>query len=149
MCKKETKEIICEKNIHIGIAHQIKAAEAILAEKEIDCSPPYSQELSQENFPEVVLMATLGIRRCHGCKREILKQNCLPPKDLVFWIQALQIWSTKGGEEWQRCHGNVYFHLTISCSQLHNSKLTIEDVTMPADTSALLSQDHLFFLCQQ
>ena len=93
--KKETKEIICEK-IHIDLAHQIKGSEAILVEKEIDCSPPCSQELPQEIFTEVVLMAALGIRRCHGCKREILKQNCLPPKDLVFWMQALQIWRTKG-----------------------------------------------------
>ena len=92
----DLKEITCEKNIHIGLAHQIKAAEAILAEKEIDCSPPCSQELHQENFPEVVLMAALGIRRCHGCKREILKHNCLPPKDLVFQMQVLGIWRTKG-----------------------------------------------------
>ena len=63
--------------------------EAILAEKEIDCSPPCSQVLPQENFPEVVLMAALGIRRCHGCKGPMLKQNCLPPKDLVFQMQAL------------------------------------------------------------
>ena len=25
-------------------------------------------------------MAALGIRRCHGCQGEILKQNCQPPQ---------------------------------------------------------------------
>ena len=47
------------------------------------------------------------------------------------------------------CYGNVYFHLKISCLQLHNSGLTIENVMMAADTFALLSQDHLHFLWQQ
>ena len=64
-------------------------AEAILAGKEINCSPLCSQGPPEDNVPEVVLMAALGIRRCHGCKGEILKQNCQPPKDLVFWLQAL------------------------------------------------------------
>ena len=67
------KEINCPKNIHIGLASQIKLAEAILAEKEINCLPPCSQEPPEENIPEVVLMAALGVTRCHGCKREILK----------------------------------------------------------------------------
>ena len=68
------------------------------AEKDLqsDCSPPYSQELPQENFPEVVPMAAFSVRKCHGCKGPILKQNCLPPKDLVFCMQALQIWRSKG-----------------------------------------------------
>ena len=43
-------------------------AEAILAEKEINYSPPCSQGPPEDNVPEVVLMAALGIRRCHGCK---------------------------------------------------------------------------------
>ena len=79
------------KNIHIGLGQQLKEAEAILAEEDvpIDCSPPCSQELSQENFPDVVLLAALGVRKWHACKREILKQNCQPPKDLVFHMQAL------------------------------------------------------------
>ena len=71
------------------------------------------------------------------------------PKDLVFRMQALQIWRTKGHQDWQQCYGNVYFHLKISCLQLHNSQLSIENVTMAADTFALLSQDHLHFLQQQ
>ena len=55
-------------------------AEAILAEKEINCSPPCSQGPPEDNVPEVVLMAALCIRRCHGRKGEILKQNCQPPQ---------------------------------------------------------------------
>ena len=149
MYKKETKENNCQKNSHIGLECQITVAEAILAEKEINCSLPCSQGPPKDNVPEVVLMAALGIRRCHGCEGEILKQNCQPPKDLVFWLQALQIWRTKGEQDWQQCYGNVYFHLKISCLQLHNNELTIENVTMAADTFVLLSQDHLHFLWQQ
>ena len=124
-------------------------AEAILAEKEINCSPPCSQGPPKDDVPEVVLMAALGIRRCHGCKGEILKQNCQPPKDLVFRMQALQIWTTKRQQDWQQCYGNVYFHLKISCLQLHNNEPIIENVTMAANTFTLLSQDHLHFLWQQ
>ena len=79
------------KNIHKGHRWQLKGAEAILAEEDvsIDCSSPCSQKLLQENFPEVVLLADLGVRRYHGCKNEILKQNCHPPKDFVFHMQVL------------------------------------------------------------
>ena len=52
----------------------------------------------------------------------------------MFQLQALQIWRTKGQEDWQQCYGNVYFHLKILCLQLHNNELTIEHVTMAADT---------------
>ena len=110
---------------------------------------PCSQGLPKDNVPEVVLMAALGIRRCHGCRGEILKQNYQTPKDLVFQMKALQIWRTKGQQDWQQCYGNVYFHLKMSCLQLHNNELTIENITMAADTFALLSQDHLHFLWQQ
>ena len=147
--KKKQKKTTVKKTNHIGLAHQITVAEAILAEKEINCSPPCSQGPPEDNVPEVVLVAALCIRRCHGCKGEILKQNCQPPKDLVFWMQALWIWRTKGQQDGQQCYGNVYFHLKISCLQLLNNELTIENVTMAADTFALLSQDHLHFLWQQ
>ena len=43
-----------------------------------------TQELPEENFPEVVLLAALGVRRCHGCKGQIIRKNCQPPTDLVF-----------------------------------------------------------------
>ena len=144
--KKKQKKTTVKETSHIGLTHQITVAEAILKDKEINCSPPCSQGPAKDNVPEVVLMAALGIRRCHGYKGEILKQNCQPPKDLVFQMQALRIWRTKGCQDW---YGNVYFHLKISCLQLHNSKLTIENITMAADTFALLSQDHLHFLWQQ
>ena len=56
--------------MHVGLGRKLKEAKAILAEEDvpIDCSPACSQELSEENFPEVVLLATLGIRKCHCCK---------------------------------------------------------------------------------
>ena len=147
--KKKQKKTTVKKTSQRGLSHQITVAEAILTEEEINCSPPCSQGPPKDNVPEVVLMAALGIRRCHGCKGEILKQNCQSPKDLVFWMQALQIWRTKGHQDWQQHYGNVYFHLKISCLWLHNSGLTIDNITMAADTFALLSQDHLCFLWQQ
>ena len=78
--QKRNKRKQLSKNIHIGLACQITVAEAILAEKVINCSPPSSQVCLGESVPEVVLMAALGIRRCYGNKGEILKQNCQPPQ---------------------------------------------------------------------
>ena len=89
MSKKKQKKTTVKKTSPIGLTHQITVAGAILIEKEINCSPPCSQGPPRDNVPEVVLMAALGIRRCHGCKGEILKQNCQPLKDLVFQMQAL------------------------------------------------------------
>ena len=94
--KKKQKKTTVKKTSHIGLACHITVAEAILAEKQINCSPPCSQVPPKDNLPQVVLMAALGIRRCHCCQGEILKQNCQSPKDLVFWLQALRIWRTKG-----------------------------------------------------
>ena len=90
MYEKETKENNCQKkSSHISLVQQITLAESILTEEETNCSPPCSQEPHEDNLPEVVLMAALGIRRCHGCQGEILKQNCQHPKDLLFRMQAL------------------------------------------------------------
>ena len=143
---KKQKKTTVKKTSHISLTQQITLAESILTKEETYCSPPCSQEPHKDNEPEVVLMAALGTRRCHGCRGEILKQHCQPSKDLVFRMQALQIWRPKGCQEWQQCYGNVYFHLKISCLQSHNSQLSIENVTMAADTFALLSPDHLHFL---
>ena len=79
------------KHLPVGLGRQLNKAEAILAEEDvpIDCFPPCTQELPEENFPEVVVLATLGVRKCHGCKGQIIKKNCQPPKDLVFHMQAL------------------------------------------------------------
>ena len=74
--KKKQRKTTVKKTSHISLALQITVAEDILTEKEINCSPPCSQEPPKDNVPEVVLMAALGKRRCHGCKGEILKQNC-------------------------------------------------------------------------
>ena len=77
--KKQKKRTV-KKTSHISLAHHITLAEGILTEEEINCSPPCSQEPHKDNVPEVVLMAGLGIKRCHGCMGDILKQNCQPPK---------------------------------------------------------------------
>ena len=78
--KKKQRKTTVKKTSHISLAHQITVAKGILMEKEINCSPPCSQEPHEDNVPEIVLMAALGIRRCHGCRGEILKQNCQPPQ---------------------------------------------------------------------
>ena len=69
-----------DKNIHVGLRRQLQEAEANMAEEDgpLDCSSPCTQELPEENFPEVVLLATLGVRKCHGCKGQIIKKNCQP-----------------------------------------------------------------------
>ena len=109
--QRNKRKQLPKKTSHISLAHQITLVEGILTEEEINSSPPCSQEPHEDNVPEVVLMAALGLRRCHGCKGEILKQHCQPPKDLVFRMQALWIWRQKGHQEWQQHYGNVYFHL--------------------------------------
>ena len=77
--------------MHVGLGRQLKEAEAILAEEDVptDCSPPCIKEMPEENFAEVVLLAALGVRKCNGCKGQIIRKNCQPPKDSVFCMQAL------------------------------------------------------------
>ena len=100
-----------------------------------------------ENFPEVFLLAILGVRKCHGFKGQIIRKNCQPPKDLVLSMQVHQIWKLHPQSIiWYHHYDNVYFHLTISCVQKHNNKFTIQDVTMAADTFTLLTPKHLCFL---
>ena len=89
--KKKQNKTTVKKPSHIGLACQITAAEAILAEKEINCSPPCSQGPPKDNVPEVVLMAALGIRRCHGRKGEILKQNFSPQRFSVPAASSLNM----------------------------------------------------------
>ena len=66
--------------MHVGLGRQLKEAKAILAEEDvpIECSPPCTKELSEENFTEVVLLATLCIRKCHGCKGQLIRKNASP-----------------------------------------------------------------------
>ena len=91
--KKKQKKAAINKNIYAGLelGRQLKEAKAILGEEDVpvDCCSPCTQEMPQENFPGVVLLASLGVRKCHGCKGQILRQNSQPPKDLVFCMQAL------------------------------------------------------------
>ena len=79
--------------MHVGLGRQLKETKAILAEENadvsIDCSPPCVQEPPEENFPEVVLLAALVVRKCHSSNGDILRMKCPPPTDLVFHRQAL------------------------------------------------------------
>ena len=74
------------KTMHVGLGKQLKEANAILTEENtdepFDCCPPCSQELPKETFPEVVLLAALGVRKCHSCKGDILRMNC-PPQHIT------------------------------------------------------------------
>ena len=63
----------------------------------IDYSPPCIQELPEENFTEVVLLTALHVRKCQGCKEEIIRTKCAPPKDLVFACRHFKYGKTK---EW-------------------------------------------------
>ena len=74
------------KNMHECLGRQLKEAEAILAEEDIpnDCPPLCSQELPQEDFPEVVLLAALGVRKCHSCKGQILEKKIASPTKICF-----------------------------------------------------------------
>ena len=69
------------KAMHVGLGRQLKEAEAILAEEDtpIDCSHPCNQELLQKKFPEVVPLAAFGVRKCQGCKGEIIRTKCPLP----------------------------------------------------------------------
>ena len=51
--------------MHVDLGRQLQEAKLIIAEVYynvlIDCSPPCTQEPSEDNFLEVVLLAFLGI----------------------------------------------------------------------------------------
>ena len=53
--KKKQKKAAANKNMHVGLGRQLQEAKAILAEEDvpIDCSPPCTQELPEENVPEL------------------------------------------------------------------------------------------------
>ena len=61
--------------LHVGLGRQLHEAKSILSEENsdvhIDCFPPCGQEPPEENFPEVVFLAGLGVIKCHGCKGKI------------------------------------------------------------------------------
>ena len=88
--KKKQKKSSVNKNMQVGLGRQLKEAEAILAEElvPIDCSPPCTQELPEENFLEVVLLDALGVRKCHGCKGQIVKKIASPPK---IWFSICRL----------------------------------------------------------
>ena len=60
--------------MHVGLQRQLKEAKAFLAQEDVPvgCSPPCTQELPEVNFPEVVFLVALGVRKCHSCKGQIL-----------------------------------------------------------------------------
>ena len=65
-----------------------------------------------------------------------------PQRSSVLRMQVLQIWRTKGQQDWQQWLWKCLF-------SLKNIIPVVEKVTMAADTFALLSQDDLHFLWQQ
>ena len=122
----------------------------MLAEEDtaFDCFPPCSHEPTEENFPEVVLLAALCLTKYQGCKEKILRTKLPLPKDLVFHMQALQRWEGKRTKECYQHYGKVYFDLTKSCAQKYIKDMTIGDVTMAVDTFTLLMLKHLCSLHQ-
>ena len=81
--------------MHVGLGRQLREAKAILAEEDvpIDCSPPCTQELPEENFPDIVLLAALGIRKCHGCKGQKIQKSASPQK---IWFFAYRLFEYGG-----------------------------------------------------
>ena len=80
------------KNMHVVLGRQLKEAKAILAQEDvpIDFSPPCTQELPEENVPEVVLITALGVRKCHGCKLQTIRTNCSPQKIWFFTCRLFE-----------------------------------------------------------
>ena len=81
------KTKVCRNN-HVGFRRQLQEAESILAEEEDDnttfeYSPLCGQELPAKNDPEVVLFSGVAIRKCHGCKGEIVQNINLLSKDFI------------------------------------------------------------------
>ena len=74
--------------MHVGLRRQLKEAKAILAEEDvpIECSPPCTQELPEEYFLEVVLLAALDVRKCHSCKGQIIKKKLSASQRFVFFF---------------------------------------------------------------
>ena len=77
MCeKKKPKVATVNKNMYVGLGRQLKEAKAIFAEE--DVLSPHTQEMPEENFPEVVLLALFGVRKCHGCNGQIIRKIASP-----------------------------------------------------------------------
>ena len=89
------------KIMHVCLGRQLQEAKLILADENadapIDCSPPCGQEPPQKNFPEVIILAGLGVGKCHGCGGN-LKKKCSPQKDFEFHMQELCIWKDQKEE---------------------------------------------------
>ena len=149
--KKKQKKAAVNKNIHVGLGRQLKEAEAIMAEEDvpIECSPPCTQELPEENFLEAVLLATLCVRKCHGCKGKIIRKIASHPKICSSHAASLIMEGESTKYSLVPKYRNICFHLTISCVQKHNNKMTIEDITIAADTLTLLTPENLCFLHQK
>ena len=62
--RKRQKKAAVNKNMHVGLGRQLKEAKTILAEEDvlIYCSPPCTQELPEENFPDIILLAFSGCK---------------------------------------------------------------------------------------
>ena len=75
--KQKSKERRCKvyRNMQVGLGRQLQELTLVIAEENgdapLDSSPPCGQELPKERFPEVFILAGLGVRRYHRCKGEI------------------------------------------------------------------------------
>ena len=99
-------------------------------------------DLPEENFPEVVLLAVLSVRKCQGSRREFLSDFFACRHCKYEGPKIKRIVPTLGQH---------LFYLTMLCVQKHNKEkdMTIKDVTMATDTFTLLMPDHLCFLHQK
>ena len=70
--------------------------------------------MPEENFPEVVALSALGIRKGHRYKGKIIRNMYLPLKHFVVFMKVLRIQIDEKPMEWHQHYGNVYFHFNIS-----------------------------------
>ena len=56
--------------MHVGLGRQLKGLKLFWQRKmcQLTALLPVLSTSPEENFPGVILLATLGVRKCHGCK---------------------------------------------------------------------------------
>ena len=118
----------------------IQEAELIIAEETadvcIDSFPPaMARKHLRKILMEVVVLAMLGVRECHRCKGEFLKNKCPPPKISHFVWRPCKYGKTQKTRGWCQ-HLLLLQHVMWTKTQ--QREMVVEDVTIAKDTFTLL-----------
>ena len=78
--------------MHVGLGRQLKEDTGILAEEDVltDCSPSVLRKCPRKNFPEIVFLFALGVRKCHGCKGQTIGKSADPQKTWFFMCRHFE-----------------------------------------------------------